>query len=68
MIEWRKWDPENPPEPGKHYLIVKTTSIAPQVAAYYKDGDYGTRFWDRGGFAMNGVTHWAPINLPGEET
>lgn len=63
MIEWIKYDPANPPERGKEYLVTEGCLIE----AVEFDGYWNTSE----GYAMatgDKVTHYAHINLPGEET
>lgn len=72
MINWIKYDPKNPPETGKVYLVwtVDDTyeSELPWTALYEND------HWEEDGYGepITGVSHYAvinrPINLPGEET
>lgn len=64
MIPWHKYDPQNPPEPGRYFI---SDGIDADVAIY-------TKLWDGWSISddslinsSNDVTHYAVINLPGEE-
>ncbi|UPK42488.1 hypothetical protein [Paenibacillus pabuli] len=61
MIEWRKYDPEKPPEIEGELLIYTGN----YVCTGYLDG--GMLFEQYDGELIDSATHWAPINLPGEE-
>lgn len=70
MIEWKKYNPDNPPEfdIGKEYLIreVDRGQKLHQVmfyAPFYKQWQY---VFQNFGPDWNEVTHYAEINLPEE--
>jgi hypothetical protein len=62
MIQWIKYDPENPLNIGDDYLISDGKNIA--MASWYQN-----KFCIYMDFDMSHseVTHYAHINLPGEE-
>ncbi|MGC6589075.1 hypothetical protein ACPV3A_29540 [Paenibacillus sp. Dod16] len=59
-IPWIKYDPENPPEKGMYFVIhiggITSASIKSEGWQSYN------------GHWLYDVTHYAVINLPGEET
>ncbi|GIP55937.1 hypothetical protein [Paenibacillus vini] len=67
MIPWQKYDPtDRSIESHVPHLVTDGKQALIAVHAKRLDGDgYGWR--RQGGYSFNGVTHWAPINLPGEE-
>lgn len=68
MINWIPYDPHSRSiESHRPHLVTDGKQAVIAVHAKRLDGDgYG---WHRqGGYSVNGVTHWSPINLPGEET
>ena len=66
MINWIKYDPENPPEENKLYLTFDDEGEVNK--GYYAPIHDGRYFFSNGNGALIGVTHYAVINLPGEET
>ncbi|WP_339259554.1 hypothetical protein MKZ12_07180 [Paenibacillus sp. FSL R5-0713] len=66
MIEWRKYDKGNDQMiiADEEYLVTDGKRI--NFFKYTRFGE-GYEWTDSVGFPINGVTHWAPINLPGEE-
>ncbi|MGG3278883.1 hypothetical protein [Paenibacillus solani] len=64
MIEWIKYDPENPPELNVTCLVL--TGIRP-VTAFLDVDETGTLLWLNSDSAemISGVTHYAVIHLPG---
>jgi hypothetical protein len=63
MIEWIKFDPENPPTAEKDYFV----SDGPHAdIAMWMDNQWYVP--DRSSIDGPNITHWAPINLPREET
>lgn len=62
MIEWRKWDPDNPPADDGELLIFTGNYVC---TGYIENG---MLFEEYDGELIKDVTHWSPINLPGEET
>lgn len=60
MIEWRKYDAANPPEPDKSYIVTDGGFV--QVSELWGFSDRSV--WLDVDFK---VTHYAPINLPREE-
>lgn len=65
MIPWQKYDPENPPEDCTNFLVTNGKRIA--TAALQYDCFNGLAWWDEDSGLLSTVTHYAPINLPGEE-
>jgi len=66
MIKWIKYDPANPPEDGQ-YLILTDWCGDPFIRQGHWKEKFG--FWAvRGAGTHFSVTHYAHINLPGEET
>jgi hypothetical protein len=68
MIDWIKWDPEKPPAEGR-YLVTDGTDV--DVLDFCSP--YGKLEWDEleklvPNTPVSFVTHYAHINLPGEET
>lgn len=64
-IPWRKYDPENPPSTDVDYIVYSVDDAyerpLPWIAKFngeYWEDDYYT--------VISDVTHYAPINLPGE--
>ncbi|MNC03210.1 hypothetical protein D3C75_506090 [compost metagenome] len=68
MIEWIKYDPENPPTEGR-YLAWNGLHL-PEICIFDSDceGEPAEWFDVMGGPFNPPVTHYAHINLPGEET
>ena len=65
MINWIKYDPANPPTPpesGEIYMVIDDCKI-PWTG--YFEGGFWLNDWD--GNSITCVTHYAHINLPGEE-
>lgn len=68
MIEWKKFDPNNPPEKFKNYLVYTGGNM---TSAWY---DLKGSFSDEMVFHkitdgklegyVSGVTHYAELNLP----
>ncbi|MFD1777030.1 hypothetical protein [Paenibacillus rhizophilus] len=76
MISWIKYDPENPPEPEIDYLIFgrepgKDLDFC-FVGTFKFINFHGKKYpmWEDNMVygSWNGVTKYAPINLPGEDT
>ncbi|OKP91405.1 hypothetical protein [Paenibacillus sp. P32E] len=67
MINWIKYDPANPPEHRKMYLMCEGEDIG---LGYLEDNEvFGLSWWDAGETGLwKDVTHYAHINLLGEET
>ncbi|MNJ53292.1 hypothetical protein D3C77_486760 [compost metagenome] len=69
MIDWQKYDPENPPKCGKEYLVTDGRFV--DVASFSEFWDDDPPVWcvpDRSPIHESSITHYAPINLPeGEE-
>ncbi|OMF93725.1 hypothetical protein BK146_17885 [Paenibacillus sp. FSL R7-0333] len=61
MIKWIEYDPANPPQSFKDYFVI-SSGTHPWCA--YLDSRKG---WMVGNVGLNNVTHYAHINLPGEE-
>lgn len=61
MINWIKYDPENPPETGRYLISDETDVEVGMIFAdqWYSDGDMG--------MGHSEVTHYAHINLPGDD-
>ncbi|MGM1048383.1 MAG: hypothetical protein ACQEXX_19900 [Bacillota bacterium] len=67
MINWIKYDPQNPPSDGVEYFI--SDGIQVDVAYFYNFGELEWYLPDCSCICGSGsVTHYAPINLPGEGT
>lgn len=69
MINWIKYDPENPPEIGKDYLVSDGPNV--EKAYYQKFSDDDPPRWyppDLSSIDEPDVIYYCPINLPGEET
>ncbi|MNO55020.1 hypothetical protein D3C76_455030 [compost metagenome] len=64
MIPWQKYDPKNPPGDRK-VRIVLTSGIEHLTAWYEWETETWRNYWDSE--ELQDVTHYAPINLPGEE-
>lgn len=64
MIPWQKYDPENPPGDRK-VRIVLTNGTEPITAWYEWETETWRNNWDAE--ELHDVTHYATINLPGEE-
>lgn len=63
MINWIKYDPANPPEESKSLLVID------EHKAFWIAQFYG-RQWNHDidiAEPIVGVTHYAHINLPGED-
>ncbi|MGR6546294.1 hypothetical protein [Paenibacillus tundrae] len=67
MIEWRKWNADDELDINTMCLVMRRSSAFPVVAYYQNEGEQGNQFSALGGYTVRDVTHWAPINLPGEE-
>lgn len=65
-IPWRKYDPENPPAEDVKYLVSDGYDTA---FGYFSNYDTVHTWYpdDCSSFCGDDVTHYAPINLPGEE-
>lgn len=68
MIDWQKYDPENPPAGGR-YIVSDGKSWC---EGYYfsKEITMSGQYWGLSRTASNDpieVVYYAPINLPGEE-
>lgn len=66
MINWQKYDPENPPKRKKKFLVIDDEYQI--LTANLIDGEkFDLGWWESNGRGYVGVvTHYAPINLPGE--
>ncbi|AIQ19542.1 hypothetical protein H70357_24615 [Paenibacillus sp. FSL H7-0357] len=65
MINWIKY-PENEPERNKVYLVYGNGKLA---SAELDEVDAGRFMWyTPNGYIADRITHYAHINLPGEET
>lgn len=70
LIAWQKYDPENPPEFDQPYIVYSDES------KYLTFGELvlvsGRNRWveasNSSALVPEDITHYAPINLPGEET
>ncbi|MEI2284999.1 hypothetical protein [Paenibacillus polysaccharolyticus] len=68
MIEWRKYDPTDRSIASHVKHLVYTMGGDTVLAIHAKKLRDGGYEWNRaGGYTVRYVTHWAPINLPGEE-
>ena len=68
MIEWRKWNAYQLFEIDRLYLVQRRSTSVPEVVKYRNDAMQGTLFFGMNGYAVMDITHFSPINLPGEET
>ena len=68
MIPWRKYDKDNDSMiiEGQKYLATNIKHIAFLKYTQSPEGE-GYEWTDLDGFPITGVTHYAVINLPGEE-
>lgn len=67
MIPWQKYDPENPPELNITFLVTNGKRV---ISAWLDRDDYtdNLQWWEEDQvYLFTGVTHYASINLPGEE-
>jgi hypothetical protein len=68
MIEWIKYDPANPPEVGKEYLVTDKHDV--DISGYVDPLETGA-YWEIeqiwSDSPVSYVSHYAHINLPGEE-
>ena len=63
MIPWKKYDPENPPELFKEYLVSDGRHVdVAQICNYFDE----VRWYppDRSQIDESSITHYAEINLP----
>ncbi|MBY0205279.1 hypothetical protein [Paenibacillus cucumis (ex Kampfer et al. 2016)] len=68
MIEWRKYDPtDRSIESHVPHLVTDGERVMVAVHAKRLEGD-GYSWHRRGGYLVKDITHWVPINLPGEDT
>jgi hypothetical protein len=68
MIEWKKYDAEDPPQTGIEYIIfMKSGYFKIAELDLYSDGQY---VWEevQERISCHNVTHYAEINLPDEIT
>lgn len=63
MIEWRKYDPDNKPEPDRSYLVTNGGLV--EVSELWGFSDIS--IWMDITFEAKEITHYAVINLPREE-
>ncbi|WP_411552212.1 hypothetical protein [Paenibacillus lautus] len=66
MINWMEYDSENPPELNKVYLVHGNGRLASAELDEVKPGRY--LWYTPAGYIADKITHYAVINLPGEET
>lgn len=69
MIEWKNYDPNNPPDADNEYLVSDGRHVD---IAYLMETGYGDeiRFYppDRSPLGYDDIVYFAEINLPGEDT
>lgn len=66
-IPWRKYEPTDR-SIESHVKHLVTNGNSPMLAIHAKKLQGEGYEWSRaGGYTVRNVTHWAPINLPGEE-
>lgn len=66
-IPWQKYDPKNPPELNKRFLIIDDEKQL-HTATLERPDKFGLSWWESRGLGyIGGVTHYAPINLPRED-
>lgn len=65
-IPWQKYDPENPPEMHRLYIICTNNVKPPKMSiAQLSESPSERIMWlTPNGFIADRVTHYAPINLP----
>lgn len=65
MINWIKYDPENPPKESGHYIVLEDGDCI-----WTADYNNQTKVWrdDYNFIELHEVTHYAHINLPREDT
>jgi len=67
MIPWQKYDPtDRSIKSHVTHLVVAEGKICLAQHARSLEGK-GYEWSAQGGYKVSGVTHWALINLPGEE-
>lgn len=63
MIQWKKYDPENPPKKGTSCVVTDGYDVF--LCYYDPDATFRwVQWYEQDDF--NEVTHYAEINLPGE--
>lgn len=63
MIEWIKYDKENPPSTKVKFLVTNGKSV---TSAYLDHREVtGLAWWTTSDALLMGVSHYAVINLPG---
>ncbi|MGC6586556.1 hypothetical protein ACPV3A_16510 [Paenibacillus sp. Dod16] len=69
MINWIEYDPHSR-DIESHVPHLVSNGERFMVAEHQKslDGDGYEWRHANAGYKVSGVTHWSPINLPGEET
>lgn len=65
MINWIKYDPENPP--AKYTPFIVFSGQHAYISFGQLEADRWVEMYEREQPIWD-VTHYAPINLPGEET
>lgn len=66
MIEWIEYDPTSRAiESHVDHLVTNGRGMLIAQRAKSLDSA-GYKWYGIGGYSINGVTHWAKINLPGE--
>lgn len=65
MIEWQKYDPANPPETGRQYLVSDGWHV--DVASIDDYGEVRRYPPDQSSINESSVRHYAEINLPEED-
>ncbi|AGN33776.1 hypothetical protein PANG_00057 [Paenibacillus phage PG1] len=70
MINWTEYDQNNPPELNKVYLVCASDKDHPRVTTAKLEEVHQDRllWWTPNGYIADRVTHYAPINLPRDET
>ncbi|MNC34168.1 hypothetical protein D3C81_500930 [compost metagenome] len=65
MIPWQKYDPENPPEVNKVYLVHGNGRLA---SAELDEVSPGRFLWyTPAGYIADKITHFSEVNLPRED-
>lgn len=68
MINWIKYD-QYSRSIESHVDHLITDGKGRWIAQHVKINGHGHYGWvDENNYVIRGITHWSPINLPGEET
>lgn len=67
MIDWKKYDPESPPELEKEYLVSDGECVdVARINNFFPDEDKFPTWYppDMSPLYHEAITHYAEINLP----